>query len=339
MSNNTVPPLHGFDPVTVTPLFTHGGCQVDMLRLDLIDSIVSGNKWFKLKYNLHEALSQGYSGVMSFGGAHSNHLHALAGVGKRFGLPVMGFVRCQGGRLADPLSETLIDCQRWGMVLKPLTWSQYRLRYSPAFCSALSAKYPDYFLIPEGGSNPAGVKGVVEMLHTVGLHDYDYVVCPTGSGGTLAGVASAIAEPGSQAGYVDKKVKALGISALKGLEGKLEKTVAGLLDEYACEAGQVPAGAGSWRVLHDFHCGGFGKVSRPLISFKDSFQARFGIELDLVYTAKMMYAVSKLLDRQEFPSGSRILVLHTGGLQGNRTARQESQSGELEKWPGIGSHE
>ncbi|PIE43595.1 MAG: hypothetical protein CSA50_04630 [Gammaproteobacteria bacterium] len=331
MSLDPAPLLHAFDSVTITPLFDCSGSSVDMLRLDSIDPVISGNKWFKLKYNLYEAFRQGYRGIMSFGGRYSNHLHALAGAGSRLRFPAIGFVRCQGGQLPDPLNDTLIDCKRWGMMLEPLTYGEYRGRYSADFCADLRAEYPGYFLVPEGGSNVAGVRGVAETLQQLELQNYDYVVCPVGSGGTLAGVVAAVAGLESQpVGSASEKPTVVGVSALKGLAGKLERTVSELLAAYAVENAVLLSCDRRWRILHEFHCGGFGKVSQSLMAFKESFQARHGIELEPVYTAKMMYAVCELLDRQYFAPCCRILVVHTGGLQGNRG---------LNLWSGIQSDE
>lgn len=319
-------------PLSFSPLGRVNGVEVDLLRLDQIDPVISGNKWFKLKFNLQCAFREGFTGVMSFGGPHSNHLHALASAGDRFGFPTLGWVRgWDDSMVATP---TLSDCYNWGMRLQGLSYGDYRKRYDRAFCDQLQSRYPEYRIIPEGGSNGLGVWGMAELMRRVfqytqtGDSSYQGVVCPVGSGGTLAGILLALAT--WQFPHVPF---VLGVSALKGLTGRLERSVEALVhqgreagrglggphDGFAMTLDELP----SWSIAHGFHQGGFGLSSAALKKELAFWQAE-GVAFDPVYTGKMMMAIREITAVGEIIPSGRLLAIHTGGLQGVRAGSAAS---------------
>ncbi len=278
--------------------------KIDCLRLDKIHPFVSGNKWYKLKYSILHGYQAGKNQFLSFGGAHSNHLHALAYAGKHLNISTIGIVR---GEPVESLSATLQDCQSWGMTLHWLSREAYRKMTAigetqQSNYAALMSQYPDAWIIPEGGAGEDGVLGVEMLfnaLHHQGLIDYDYIVCPVGSGTTLAGIVRA------RVG----RAQCLGFSALKGaydLEQRIEKQLkdARHLNE--------------WTLSHDYHFGGFAKMNERLKAFISDIYAQHGLLLDPVYTGKMLYGVAEFIHQGRIPAGSKVLLLHTGGLQGWR---------------------
>lgn len=319
-------------PLRFSPLGRVNGVEVDLLRLDQIDPVISGNKWFKLKFNLQCAFREGFTGVMSFGGPHSNHLHALAAAGDRFGFPTLGWVRgWDDSMVATP---TLNDCYDWGMRLQGLSYGDYRKRYDQAFCDQLQLRYPQHKIIPEGGSNGLGVWGVAELMHRVfqytqtGDSSYQGVVCPVGSGGTLAGILLALAT-----WEMPRVPFVLGVSALKGLAGRLERSVEALVHQgreagrelgvsgggFVMKLGELPF----WRIAHGFHQGGFGV---PSVALREelAFWQKEGVTLDPVYTGKMMVALREMTAVGEISPSGRWLAIHTGGLQGVRAGSAAS---------------
>ncbi|MCG8610893.1 MAG: pyridoxal-phosphate dependent enzyme [Pseudomonadales bacterium] len=286
--------------------------EVGIARTDLLDDRISGNKWYKLKYNLKAALEQNAKGVASFGGAFSNHLHALAAAGNRLALPTVGFIR---GELVEPFNPTLTDCSTWGMQLHPLTRKAYRERHDSAFQDRLMASFPGFVLLPEGGSNQLAVAGIADMVGVIESYQaaFDYIVLPVGSGGTLAGILR------YYAGREDAPI-IIGVSALKGVAGALEETVLGLVGAEGDFIDDLPMThlLPEWWIEHDFHCGGFAKVSSELQELKTRFECQTAVPLDNVYNSKVILAVKHLLECGKIPDRARLLILHTGGLQGIR---------------------
>ena len=278
--------------------------QIDCLRLDKIHPFVSGNKWYKLKYSILHGYQAGKTQFISFGGPFSNHLHALAFAGKYLNVQTVGIVR---GEPPKPLNPTLQDCQDWGMALHWVPRDQYRLLAEQGE-SKLSAMqpflklYPDAWVIPEGGAGEDGVLGVEMLfnaLHHKGLLDYDYITTPVGSGTTLAGIIRA------RIG----RAKCLGFSALKGaldLEQRVEK---GLRDAPHLN---------EWQISHEYHFGGFAKMNDRLRTFISDTYEQSGLLLDPVYTGKMLYGLAEYIHQGRIPAGARVLMVHTGGLQGWR---------------------
>jgi 1-aminocyclopropane-1-carboxylate deaminase len=269
-----------------------------VLRLDTIGFYEGGNKYFKLKYNLDEAKNQGHKTILTFGGAWSNHLAALAAVcSKELAEDseqpeIIAIVR---GEEPKVLSDTLRFCKEKGVHLNFVSREDYRRRNEPGFIEELRKKFGDFYLLPEGSSNEMAVKGCREILDLINI-DFDFVCCPVGSGGTLAGISSGL----------KKDQKALGFVALKGGE-YLEKVVAKLTPKTS-----------NFKLIHNYHFGGFAKTTPELLTFKKEFEEEQGFELDYVYMAKMFYGLFDLTQKNYFKDGSTIVVVHTGGLQGNK---------------------
>lgn len=269
-----------------------------------------GNKYYKLKYNLEHAKQQGFVGIISFGGAWSNHIHALAKICGEFGLKSVGVIR---GERPSKLSYTLQDAEAFGMQLQFVSRSDYRLRDTQAYVVELQAKFPDYYVVPEGGTNVNGVRGAAEIVSdiTVTIPDYDLVVLPVGTGGTLAGIASALP--------ADKKV--CGIVVLKGAE-YLAEDIAMLIEEQHVSSLQVPGyrqpSRSNWQVDHRFHCGGYAKCPDYLRDFILQAEADHHLRLDPVYTGKALYGLTQMANNGEIEPATRVVFLHTGGEQGRR---------------------
>jgi 1-aminocyclopropane-1-carboxylate deaminase len=281
-----------------------------MKRDDLLHPVVSGNKWRKLKYILDHALSLGADTIISMGGAYSNHLHALAYVGKVLGLKTIGLIR--GGQ-PEVLTPTLLDMQNWGMELKFVSRSDYRmlrqykgwhaphqlpadLRHTHHPWRYLPGLTPRQYWLPEGGSLGLALKGVAELVNEIEI-PYGILCVPSGTGTTLAGIIDAVPE----------QVSVLGFAALKNA-GFLTAEVASMLSR-PCN---------NWRINLDYHFGGFAKTNAELGSFIEDFELKTSIPLEPVYTGKMMYAVYDLIGKHYFKPGQRIIAVHTGGLQGKR---------------------
>lgn len=275
-------------------LLSEKGIRLFLKRDDLIHPHISGNKYRKLKYNLEEARKQGRKTVLTFGGAFSNHIYAVAAAGKEFGFETIGLIR---GENNVPLNPTLSFALECGMQLHFITRDAYRDKENPEYLARLHRQYGDFYLLPEGGTNALGVKGCAEIVSEISKA-YDFLCCPCGTGGTLAGLI---------AGDAGKNTL-LGFSVLKGLkdlEGRIEE----LIRDYS---GRDYA---NWSVNHDYHFGGYAKVNETLFSFINSFNDQHHILLDPIYTGKMMFGIYDLIRNNYFKSGSAIVAIHTGGLQ------------------------
>lgn len=286
------------------PLFRHHGLDLYIKREDLIHQQISGNKWYKLKHNLRYAAEQGFTRLVSFGGAFSNHLHALAYAGQQFGFQTTGFIR---GEPVEPLNPTLADMQQWGMHLQFLSRSDYRRRHEPEFVARLVQAWQPCFVIPEGGANQWALAGCSEIVEGISrqLTNYDYVCVPCGTGATLAGIVAAL----------DKRVQVLGFSALRGAHsqgGEIAAMVASFVGSRSTQ------NIAQWSLVDEFHCGGFAKISVELMAFIELWQQQTGIALEPVYTGKMLMGLCELVKRGYFPTGAKIVAVHTGGMQGIR---------------------
>jgi len=297
--------LQSIPPLTLQPLhivdYDVLGVQVHLLRMDLIHPQLSGNKWFKLRENLRHAKESGCKRVISFGGAFSNHLHALAWAGHTLQMPTLGVVRGEAAYAANP---TLTDATRWGMELKFVSRKEYQKRDSEAYLSELRLRYPDSWIVPEGGSNTLALAGFADMFAAPCWRQQampDLLVAACGTGGTLAGLISA----------VPSAVKVLGIPVLKGA-AFLEQDIEALLRGASAGAGK------EWYLDLEGHEGGYAKLSPELIEFMTWFETKTNIELDPVYTGKMMFRLHKLILRGTFCRGTSIVAVHSGGLQGRR---------------------
>ena len=284
------------------PLLDQKQVEVQFLRLDQVHPEVSGNKFYKLQYNLQQALSQNYHQVLTFGGAYSNHIYATAAAAKEVGLASIGIIR---GELLDVQNPTLAFARAAGMTLLGISREHYREKNQAEFLENLRKQFGDFYLIPEGGTNALAIQGTREIL--IGSHsEFSHVLTPIGTGGTFAGIAASLLS----------HQKLLGISALKG-EGIREE----MTDLLNAEGIQSP---GILEVFTQYHQGGYAKWTTKLIDFIHWFWDAFGIPLDPIYTGKMAFACWDLLQQNYFPPGSRILLIHTGGLQGNEGFTQRT---------------
>ncbi|QDK79255.1 pyridoxal-phosphate dependent enzyme [Spirosoma sp. KCTC 42546] len=269
-------------------------------RDDLLHPKVSGNKWRKLKYNLLAARAQGFTTLLTFGGAYSNHLYATASAGKVFGFRTIGVVR--GDELAGkPLNETLQFCRDSGMHLHLVSRADYRRKEDPDFLAELTKQFGPCYILPEGGTNELAIQGSAEIIpELVAQLGYapDYVCCPVGTGGTVAGLAqSAPAE-----------TNVMGFVVLKGLVW--DKLPPGHLSHHNGQGEACP------RLIHDYHFGGYAKTTPELMRFIHEVEQKTGVLLEQVYTGKMLYGIYDLARNGFFPEGTTVVAVHTGGLQG-----------------------
>ena len=278
------------------PEFSRQGISVSVLRCDLLHPEVSGNKWYKLKYNLKAARQARKHTLLSFGGAWSNHIHALAAAGRLFGFQTLGIIR---GELSLPLSPCLQDARRNGMQLHGISRTLYRQKNSEEFRQQLRAQFGDFFLIPEGGANLAGIKGCADILDGVEQDQFDLICLACGTGTTLTGLLTT------------SRLPLLGFQVLKGV-GYLR----GEVEEQVLRHGLRPTAP--WCINEDFHYGGYARTTPELLNFTTSFSERTGVPLEPVYSGKMLLGLTQLILKGTFSPGSRLLVIHGGGLQGKR---------------------
>ena len=284
------------------PLLEQKRVALQVLRLDQAHPEVSGNKFYKLQYNLQEALRQNHHQVLTFGGAYSNHIYATAAAAREVGLDSVGIIR---GELLDVQNPTLAFARAAGMSLLGISREHYREKNNPTFLESLRKQFGDFYLIPEGGTNTLAIQGTREIL-TAFHFSFSHVLTPIGTGGTFAGIAASLIP----------HQKLLGISALKG-EG-IREEISNLL-----KAEEIQS-KGSLEIVTQYHQGGYAKWTTELIDFIHWFWDTFDIPLDPIYTGKMAFACWDLLQKNYFPLGSRILLIHTGGLQGNRGFTQRT---------------
>ncbi len=266
--------------------------QLQLLRLDALHPIISGNKWFKLKYNLAQARQQGHHTLLTFGGAFSNHLVATAAACKDAGLACIGIVR---GEETLPLSPTLQDCRDMGMQLHWVDRTAYRNKTDPAFLASLAQRFGAFYLVAEGGHNSAGISGAKEIMQLIPAAT-THICCAVGTGTTMTGLIEASAPHQHIHGF----------AALK--QGQY---IADEIRSYTAHT--------NWTLHTAHHFGGFGKFTPALITFTNAFYHSFNIPLDFVYTAKMMCGIFNMLEQRAFAAGSVITAIHSGGLQGNRS--------------------
>lgn len=276
------------EPVNI--IFPHN-IRLAVKREDKLHTLISGNKFRKLKYNILRAKEEGHHRLLTFGGAFSNHIAATAAAGKEYGFTTSGIIR--GEELEGKIDEnpTLSFAQSCGMELHFISREAYRDKENPQFIHGLENRYGSFYLLPEGGTNALAVKGCEEIL-TPADSIYTHIACAVGTGGTLAGLINS-ALPHQ---------KIMGFPALKG---------SGLSDDICRFARH-----GNWELVEDYHFGGYGKVTDELIAFINDFYDTTGIPLDPVYTGKLFFGVIDRIHKGIFPQNSHILLIHTGGLQG-----------------------
>jgi 1-aminocyclopropane-1-carboxylate deaminase len=268
-------------------------CSV--LRLDKINAWYGGNKYYKLKKNLEAYYSGNYSSIITFGGAYSNHIYSLAAIGKELGIKTIGYIR---GLEPDKLSSTLNFAKECGMELVWISRTDYSLKNEKVFVDTLQKKHPNCLLIPEGASNDLGIEGCKEITREINF-DFDYIIVACGTGSTLAGIVS---------GLKPHQI-AIGISVVKGIDR---------LSSFVCN--KNPEKRNNFKVLFDYHYGGYAKKSFLLEQFVTDFYKENKVPLDMVYTAKAMAGLFDLMKRNHFEPHSKIVFVHTGGLQNGEMA-------------------
>ena len=269
----------------------NSGLQIFLKREDKIHNIISGNKYRKLKFNLIKAKELGFKGLLTFGGAYSNHIPAVAYAAKKNGFKSLGFIR--GEEIVNKYLEnpTLKYSHDLGMKFNFLSRSNYKLKTNEYYLTKLKKEFKDYYFIPEGGSNALGVLGCQEILND-NDKEFDYICCSVGTGGTICGLINSSNE----------NQKIIGFSSINKnyLLNDITKFVTNE----------------NWMVVDDFSFGGYGKVNEELIEFMNNFRLKYGILLDPIYTSKLVYGVLNLITNNFFKPNSKILMIHTGGHQG-----------------------
>ena len=275
------------------------GVEISLLREDQIHPEISGNKYRKLKYNLEEFSKGNFEAILTFGGAYSNHISATAAAGKEFGFKTIGIIR--GEELAEKFTEnpTLQFAQSCGMQFKFISREQYRNKSNSEFIDELKSEFGNIYILPEGGTNEWAVKGCEEILgnHT---KDFDYICCPVGTGGTISGLINS----------AENHQKILGFPALKD-------------SDYLRDEINRNSNPSHFELISDYHFGGYAKVNPELLDFINAFKGQFAVPLDAIYTGKMVYGIYKMIEEGYFPTNSKILAVHTGGIQGNEGMNQK----------------
>ena len=285
-------------PVTQlhAPLLSEKKIQLFIKRDELIHPILQGNKWRKLKYNLLDANIQKQKTLLSFGGAYSNHLHALAFAGQHFKFNTIGIIR---GEKPTNINPCLQDMQNWGMHLEYIKRIDYKQKSTDEFIQKLRNKFDNFYQIPEGGNNSQGIKGCAELLDEL-EEDFDVICSEVGSGTMLSSLISHNKNLNTHfLGFVVMKNRQLEVGIRDRVNS--QKT----LDT-------------KWALNHDYHFGGFAKADTELHQFISKFKMQFNIQLEPVYSGKMLYGIVDLISKNHFNPGTRILAIHGGGLQGLR---------------------
>lgn len=288
------------ETIIQTDWATKHGITLRVKRDDLLHPVISGNKWRKLKHALLPAIEANTKHIISFGGGFSNHIHALSYCCQQLNIQFTAIIRGDYSQNPSPMLQDLLN---WHANIQYVDRKTYQQRAEPDYLKTLQQKYPTALLIPEGGSQREALQGVAEIVDEL-CHPYDYVLAPVASGGTLAGLTTGISK---YAELTDCKI--LGIAVLKG-EGYLEQLVADLLVE--------EEHLKNWQINHDYHFGGYAKSNDELTQFCRDFFQQTEIKIEPVYSGKLFFALRDLIANGYFPDGSRILALHTGGLQGAR---------------------
>ena len=275
-----------------------------MKRIDLVHPVISGNKWYKMKYNIVEMKKLGLDTLLTFGGAFSNHIHAAAHAGKIFGFKTIGLIR---GEEHLPLNPTLQAAVDDGMELHYVDRTTFRKRETEEFLNSIRERFDNVYLLPVGGTNKIALKGCAEIIDQIDI-DYNYICSASGSGGTFAGLVAGL--KGSK--------QAIAFPALKGGEF-LEEVISDLVSEYTEKT------FSNWWLNTEHHFGGFAKLSKELIDFTHEFNKLNGFELDYIYTNKMMFGIADLIKKGFFKSGETIVAIHSGGLQGNEGMKEKAR--------------
>lgn len=278
-------------------LFLQKQVSVSVLRLDKIHPVISGNKLFKLHYFLKEAKALLQDTIVTFGGAYSNHLAATAFACNTLQMKSVAVVR---GERPAWLSHTLQQCTNEGMHLKFVSRQQFAAKDDNAFIESLKEEFGNCMIIPEGGFAPAGARGAALIMDLIGDNDYTHICTASGTATTTAGLLLA-AKPGQII---------ISLPVLKGMTDnkKRIKELTGNKDDFE-----------NLLILDGYHFGGYAKNTAGLFQFMNDCWLKYKLPLDFVYTAKMLYGIIDNIEKDKFERGSKILCLHTGGLQGNKS--------------------
>lgn len=265
-------------------------------REDLNHPFISGNKWWKLKYNLEEARRLGKKKLLTVGGAYSNHIYATAAAARESGFESIGIIR---GEETHPLNSTLTFAKSCGMQLHYISREAYRKKNELEFIELLHSQFGDFYQIPEGGTNEFAVKGCEEFAKKILTEiNFDVLCLPVGTGGTMAGIIKGL----------EGKKEVVGISILKQgdfLENEIRTLVV--------DDGKTKR---NWSVLTPYHHGGYAKTTPELLAFIDKVETENNLPLDFVYTGKLFWGILEEVKKDRFVKGSVLLAIHTGGLQG-----------------------
>jgi 1-aminocyclopropane-1-carboxylate deaminase len=260
----------------------YNGYRIGILRLDLIHPEISGNKWFKLKYNLEQAQKESKNSIITFGGAFSNHIAATAVACKLSGLKSIGIIRGEETSINNP---TLSLAQKNGMELLFISRDEYSQKNDSSYLQRLRYMYPDAYIIPEGGDNRLGQKGCEEILTSESFH-YKNIFCASGTGTTYKGISKSL--------LPNQKLTVINVLKFEAKAHEPQTTI-----------------------LNNYHFGGYAKHTSELLEFKSWFEATFAIPLDYVYTSKLFFAAFDLMKNNMLHKEHEILIIHCGGLQGN----------------------
>ena len=291
--------------ISITEIPLQKNVQLFLKREDLIHPNISGNKYWKLFYNINNYLNENPENpfIITFGGAYSNHIAATAAVGKEFRLKTLGVIR--GEELQNKWQEnpTLKLAHENGMNFRFVTREQYRNK--EILTQILQKEFPEALIIPEGGTNELAVEGIQFMLNS-DTESFDYLCTAVGTGGTIAGISK----------FAEENQQVFGFKVVDDIS----------LNEKVSELSK----RNNFKLI-EAHDGGYGKISDENIRFMNDFKENFGIQLDPIYTGKMIRKIFQMIDENEFPEGSSILAFHTGGLQGIFGANQmlKKQNREL----------
>ncbi len=273
------------------PLLEKKKVELHIKREDWIHPQISGNKYRKLKYNLLKAKELKFDTILTFGGAYSNHIAATAYAGKMNGMQTLGVIR--GEELAGSWTSnpTLSAAHKQGMKFKFVSRTDYRKKETLTFLDNLKAEFGNFYMVPEGGTNKLAVMGCEEILAPKDS-EFDVICCSVGTGGTMAGIIKS----------TTPNQHVLGFPALKG--DFLKKDICKFVEN------------GNWELCTDYHFGGYARVNESLVSFINEMNQNAGIPLDPVYTGKMIYGILDMIAKDYFKPRTKILAIHTGGLQG-----------------------
>lgn len=271
-------------------LYQQKAVRLQVLRLDAIHPVISGNKWFKLKEYIKEAQALNKQMVVTFGGAYSNHIIATAAACHHAGLQCAGIIR---GEQPPQLSHTLQQAQDYGMQFHFASRHAYAQKWIP---EALLQNRNEIYLIPEGGYGAKGALGASSIAELIDRTAYTHICAAAGTGTMLAGLCLA----------AEKDQYLVGISVLKNFL---------LLEEEVRKL--APHTKGILNILHHYHFGGYAKKTSELLQFMNEWYTQTGIPTDFVYTAKLFYAIDNLIGQNYFSPGASVLAIHSGGLQGN----------------------